>query len=1019
MKTNRMTFTSLIAVVLLLLAACSQAPKPQSEETTPEETTLSAQALVWQLQTVDGDLLVGEYTSLALDGSGNPVISYYDDVDFDLKLVHCGNTTCTSGNTIVSVDSAGNVGTYTSIELDSSGNPVISYRDNTNANLKLVHCGNATCTSGNTIQTVDSVGNVGWYTSIELDSSGNPVISYWDNTNGDLKLVHCGNATCTSGNTFQTVDSAGSVGLDTSIELDSSGNPVISYHDFTNGDLKLVHCGNATCSSGNTIQTVDSAGNVGTYTSLALDSSGNPVISYQDFTNGDLKLVHCGNATCSSGNTIQTVDSAGNVGTYTSLALDSSGNPVISYQDFTNGDLKLAHCGNATCSSGNTIQTVDSAGVVGTYTSLALDSSDNPVISYNDRTNVSGTRKHLKLARLVDVDTTPPSVTLNQASGQADPTNASPILFTATFSELVFGDIRPDEIILSGTAGATTAVVSNTSDPYTYTITVTGMTTSGTVIASMPANVVTDASGNGNTASTSTDNTVTYTIPVVDSTPPVITPNVVGTLGNNDWYTSDVSVSWTVTDSESAISNQTGCDAATVSADTTGVTFTCSATSAGGTNSKSVTIKRDTTAPTVTISATKADTTPYSAGTWTNQNVHILFICSDATSGVATCPGDQVISPDGSFTPSGTATDNAGNSASVSFGPVQIDKTAPAISAAATTNPNAAGWYTSDVTVHFTCTDALSGVTSCPSDDVLSSEGNAVGSSTPTITDAAGNTSAASNVVTVKIDKTAPSISFVNRTPANSAGWNNSDVTLEWTCSDATSGAVSANVSQTVSSEGANQSSTGTCLDNAGNASSDTQSGINIDKTAPILNPVVSPNPVLLNASATVVSNASDSLSGLDSQSCGSPDTSSVGSKSVSCSATDNAGNSASASASANYQVVYAFSSFLSPVDNLPTLNQVKAGQAIPVKFSLSGNQGLNILASGSPSSQGIACDSSSTVDDIEITVTAGSSSLSYDSSTDTYTYVWKTNKAWANTCRQLIVTLVDGTQHLANFKFK
>lgn len=182
---------------------------------------------------------------------------------------------------------------------------------------------------------------------------------------------------------------------------------------------------------------------------------------------------------------------------------------------------------------------------------------------------------------------------------------------------------------------------------------------------------------------------------------------------------------------------------------------------------------------------------------------------------------------------------------------------------------------------------------------------------------------------------------------------------------------------------------------------------------------MVSPNPVLLNASATVVSNASDSLSGLDSQSCGSPDTSSVGSKSVSCSATDNAGNSASASASANYQVVYAFSSFLSPVDNLPTLNQVKAGQAIPVKFSLSGNQGLNILASGSPSSQGIACDSSSTVDDIEITVTAGSSSLSYDSSTDTYTYVWKTNKAWANTCRQLIVTLVDGTQHLANFKFK
>jgi hypothetical protein len=179
----------------------------------------------------------------------------------------------------------------------------------------------------------------------------------------------------------------------------------------------------------------------------------------------------------------------------------------------------------------------------------------------------------------------------------------------------------------------------------------------------------------------------------------------------------------------------------------------------------------------------------------------------------------------------------------------------------------------------------------------------------------------------------------------------------------------------------------------------------------------VSPNPVLLNASASVSSGASDSLSGLASQSCGSVTTSSVGSKSVACTATDNAGNSANASAS--YQVIYTFAGFFSPVDNLPTVNQVKAGQAIPVKFGLGGNQGLSILASGSPSSQSIACSSETAIDDIEETVTAGNSSLSYDAATNTYSYVWKTNKAWAGTCRQLIVTLVDGTQHLANFKFK
>jgi len=58
-------------------------------------------------------------------------------------------------------------------------------------------------------------------------------------------------------------------------------------------------------------------------------------------------------------------------------------------------------------------------------------------------------------------------------------------------------------------------------------------------------------------------------------------------------------------------------------------------------------------------------------------------------------------------------------------------------------------------------------------------------------------------------------------------------------------------------------------------------------------------------------------------------------------------------------------------------------------------------------------------LDAIEQTVTVGGSRLSYDPATDTYIYKWKTNKAWAGTCRQLIVKLSDGTEHMANFKFK
>ncbi|HSL30709.1 MAG TPA: PxKF domain-containing protein, partial [Anaerolineales bacterium] len=121
---------------------------------------------------------------------------------------------------------------------------------------------------------------------------------------------------------------------------------------------------------------------------------------------------------------------------------------------------------------------------------------------------------------------------------------------------------------------------------------------------------------------------------------------------------------------------------------------------------------------------------------------------------------------------------------------------------------------------------------------------------------------------------------------------------------------------------------------------------------------------------------------------------------------------------SATVSVIYNFNGFFSPIENLPTFNTVKAGQGVPVKFSLSGDQGLSIFASGYPKSQVITCDASAPASELEDTVTAGASSLSYDPLTDTYTYVWKTNKSWANSCRQLVIQLNDGTVHRANFSF-
>jgi large repetitive protein len=111
----------------------------------------------------------------------------------------------------------------------------------------------------------------------------------------------------------------------------------------------------------------------------------------------------------------------------------------------------------------------------------------------------------------INTDSTAPSVTINQASGQAETTSTSPIHFTAVFDEPVTG-FDGSDVTLSGTAGATTAVVTEIApnDGTTYDVAVSGMTTDGTVIASIPADAAKDAAQNGNTASTSTDNTVTF-----------------------------------------------------------------------------------------------------------------------------------------------------------------------------------------------------------------------------------------------------------------------------------------------------------------------------------------------------------------------------------------------------------------------------------------------------------------------------------------------------------------------------
>jgi predicted extracellular nuclease len=111
------------------------------------------------------------------------------------------------------------------------------------------------------------------------------------------------------------------------------------------------------------------------------------------------------------------------------------------------------------------------------------------------------------------------------------------------------------------------------------------------------------------------------------------------------------------------------------------------------------------------------------------------------------------------------------------------------------------------------------------------------------------------------------------------------------------------------------------------------------------------------------------------------------------------------------------FTGYLAPVDNQPIVNVLRAGASVPVKFSLGGDRGLDVLFR-QPTSTGYTCQTGAPTDTLE-TEASGGSGLQYDPATDTYTYVWKTLKPWAGTCRLLDLTFRDGTYRQAAFSFK
>lgn len=173
-------------------------------------------------------------------------------------------------------------------------------------------------------------------------------------------------------------------------------------------------------------------------------------------------------------------------------------------------------------------------------------------------------------------------------------------------------------------------------------------------------------------------NALVWAAGALDSTPPVITPTITGTQGSNGWYTSDVTVSWSLSDPESGIASSIGSGTTTLTADTAGTTLTCSATNGAGlSNSVSVTIKLDKTPPMAELQVTAGTMISGSSG-WYTSNVTVSTTGSDSVSSPVVCTPNQFQTLETSGTVfNGSATNNAGLTTNAAPITIKLDKTPP------------------------------------------------------------------------------------------------------------------------------------------------------------------------------------------------------------------------------------------------------------------------------------------------------------------------------------------------------
>lgn len=680
-----------------------------------------------------------------------------------------------------------------------------------------------------------------------------------------------------------------------------------------------------------------------------------------------------------------------------------------------------------------------------------------------------------------------------------------------------------DDGVQSGTAGTNGWYISAVMNRFSAADGGSGL--SAACATAFPKNVSTEADeGTAVTVSSGTcTDAVGNAAAAISSGPFMVDlhdPTISCDSADSQWHSMNISIACTASDGVSGLAHAT--DASFTLSTSVGSGFETNNASTGTRDVSDAAGRVATAGP---ISGNKIDRKApvISCGSadsdWHGTNQSVTCTATDGGSGLANpadssftvstsvAAGDETNS---AMTGSHLVADSVGNSDTAgSIGPFKVDRKAPTYSCDAA--PTA--WSAADITINCTAADGGSGL--APASDgsfslstnvPAGTETSSASTNSKTLTDAVGNTASAGPISGLNVDKKAPTITFTTRTQPNGNGWNKTDVTVNWSCSDSGSGVVHSTDAVTLSTEGANQSAKGTCTDNVGHTASDTQTGINIDETPPSVTYTGAPAPNAAgwyNTDVVATFTATDALSGFAGPSATKTDTSTttgegsavtvgspaftdladntakagaatsdaykidktkpvvsvtgvtngavyqlgsvpaagcsttdalsgvktsasltssggpVGSVTATCSgAQDNAGNTNSASVT--YSVQYNWNGFFQPLNSDPTVcNVVKAGSAIPVKFSLTGYQGMSVIAPGYPTVGSGTCSGAALdpITDAE-TVTAGNSSLNYDATADQYIYVWKTDKSWVGQAKRFTIVLADGTTHYARFTF-